>query len=164
MRRGRIIASIAGLLLSGTLGWLVTSSLTHSDHVYTAVSQARYTSSRTVRYASPQHPVVLRTVRFMSHGGTIVVEWYDGARNPLGAKSGSYVSLSIDGHVVTGTLRGGKTGRDEAGADELVWTGQLPTGSHTFQASVSSAGVQVPHATPQAPVVDGLIIREYVRG
>src|SRR5438270_639102 len=103
---GGLTISVACLMLMGLIGWIAAQSLTSSTHVYTVVSQTTFTRSRTIRAASPQRPIVLHKTPFMTHGGTTVVEWYDGARSPLGPKSGSDVALSIDGHVITATLNG----------------------------------------------------------
>jgi len=159
--RRRLAAFALGMFVFGGIVSVVVafSVLPEGDRVFTVSSQTELTESRVI--TEPGY--ILQSLSAESRGGLTVVEWHDSAFGPMAERTGSYITLYVDGAAQASSLRGGFQGEFEEAPAGLRWAGNLPPGRHRFEVKLDrvDSGFAVPYAADGSIGVDNLTVTEY---
>ena len=161
IRFAALLATVA--VVAGVAGAAVAPSESSSTpRVRFSYHQDTFTRSRRPVLAGGR-PLVVQHLPIVAHGGTVAIQWYDGAWAPHRPSIGSYAGIWVDDKERSSGLIGANTGRFETRPAVVMWTGQLTPGRHVVEVRVtrSDPGFLLPQASPATPVVDGVYVTEY---
>jgi hypothetical protein len=123
-----------------------------------AYHQDRFVATRNVSNSG----FLLQTLQRRIGGGNVEVDWYDSSLASVTPKTGTYVTLYIDGQQVVSALSGSYFGSVSRGPATLRWAGWLPTGEHRFQVELSrvDGSTDAPYVRLGGVGVDNLVITQ----
>jgi hypothetical protein len=154
------VFALGAFLLGGlTAVVLGLSVLSEGDRVFTVSSQTELTESRVIT----EPDFILQSLSAESRGGLTLVEWHDSAFGSTAERTGSYITLYVDGTAQASSLRGGFRGEFEEAPAGLRWAGKLAPGRHRFDIRLDrvDAGFAVPYVAEGSIGIDNMTVTEY---